>query len=130
VRDDNRVQNLAWKTARGNADDRDRHGHTLRGDAHPFRLHPELTARGDRNGSRKYPERLKRGNENPRNVYYDRYPKGEQFHTAKLTADLVREIRRRYAAGEGSQRVLAAEYGIALSSLRQVVVRLSWKHVE
>jgi hypothetical protein len=129
-RDDNRRENLSWKTMSANNQDKWRHGTMPTGDASGSRLHPESRPRGDRNGSRLHTERLKRGDDHPARLHPECVRRGEACHTAKLTPDLVRDIRRRYAAGEGSQRVLAAEYGLALSSLRQVVVRLSWRHVE
>lgn len=46
----------------------------------------------------------------------------------KLTADDVRAIRRRAAAGE-SRGDLAAAYGINRSNIRGIVVGKTWKHV-
>jgi hypothetical protein len=40
---------------------------------------------------------------------------------AKLTAEQVREIRRRHAAGEGSYPVLAAEFGLHPQNVGRVV---------
>jgi hypothetical protein len=40
-RTDNRRANLAWKTPRENAADRERHGATARGDRHGSHTHPE-----------------------------------------------------------------------------------------
>jgi hypothetical protein len=48
---------------------------------------------------------------------------------AKLNDDLVREIRARYANGEGSQRVLGLEYGVTQTLIGMVVRRTVWKHV-
>lgn len=46
----------------------------------------------------------------------------------KLTVDNVREIRRRYAAGE-SQAAVAADYGVKPITVQAVVKRRNWKHV-
>ena len=53
---------------------------------------------------------------------------GEQRKGAKLTADRVRAIRKRSAAGE-SDRDLAAEYGVAVGAVRDVRLWRTWKHV-
>lgn len=56
-------------------------------------------------------------------------PKGEAHADAKLTAQHVRQIRRRYAAGRITYRALAAEYGVAHSSIGGIVRRETWKHI-
>lgn len=45
-----------------------------------------------------------------------------------VTADDVREIRRRYAAGE-SQRQLAREYGVSHPTVHNIVHRKSWQAI-
>lgn len=54
---------------------------------------------------------------------------GERNHLAKLTADSVRAIRARHAAGGCSLKTLAAEYGTTKQAIAQVVARHTWKHV-
>jgi hypothetical protein len=54
--------------------------------------------------------------------------KGEQAPLSKLTEDNVREIRRRYVAGE-LQRVLGAEFGVSQGVISEVVNGNAWKHV-
>jgi hypothetical protein len=46
----------------------------------------------------------------------------------KLTADSVRQIRRRYAAGE-KQADLALEFGVTQGSISMTVSGQKWKHV-
>jgi hypothetical protein len=58
-----------------------------------------------------------------------RAPKGEAHRDAVLTEDQVREIRARYAAGGIPYRVLAAEFGVHLVTISQLVTRKTWKHV-
>lgn len=58
-----------------------------------------------------------------------RKARGEAHPQAKLTDDIVREIRRRYGAGE-KQIPLATEYGVAQGIISQVVRRESWSHVQ
>lgn len=48
-------------------------------------------------------------------------PKGELNPAAKLTSEKVRELRRRYAAGEGTQGRLAEEYGITQSAACKII---------
>ncbi len=74
-------------------------GRTTSGDRHPWRTHPELIRRG------------------------------EAHHGAKLTGEHVREIRRRYAAGGISQRVLGAQYGIQQGAVSAILRGKKWSHV-
>jgi hypothetical protein len=55
-------------------------------------------------------------------------PRGIFHHATKLTATDVPVIRARAAAGEPLGR-LAREYGVHRVTLRDVVRRVSWKHV-
>jgi len=55
--------------------------------------------------------------------------KGSGNHLAKLTEDDVREIRRRCAAKEGSQKAIAAEFGIVPSLVSMIHLRKVWTHV-
>jgi hypothetical protein len=54
---------------------------------------------------------------------------GERCGTAKLTADKVMAIRRRYAEGGISQRALAAHNGVTHPTIRQIVTRTTWQHI-
>jgi group I intron endonuclease len=54
---------------------------------------------------------------------------GEANPRALLTESDVREIRRRYTAGQGSQRALANEYGVHQVTVSALVRRRTWKHV-
>jgi hypothetical protein len=58
-----------------------------------------------------------------------RYSHGEQHRDAKVTADQVREIRRRYAAGGVSQTALGREFGLSQHSIWQIVRNVTWKEV-
>lgn len=69
---------------------------------------------GERSGARTHPERI---------------PRGMAQGGAKLTDDQVVEIRRLYAAGAGSQRTLAARFGVAVITVSRVVRRTHWTHV-
>lgn len=55
---------------------------------------------------------------------------GERHHRAKLTADDVRAIRARYAAGERTQVQLAAEYGVRQTTISMIILRRVWTHLD
>jgi predicted XRE-type DNA-binding protein len=54
---------------------------------------------------------------------------GSANGNAKLTEDIVREIRRLYATGEFSQRELARRFGVSQSVISRIVGRQIWKHI-
>jgi hypothetical protein len=53
---------------------------------------------------------------------------GERGSSAKLTADQVREIRKRYANGT-RVHVLAKEYGVKQPTVSNIIARTTWKHL-
>jgi hypothetical protein len=55
--------------------------------------------------------------------------RGEKNHHAKLTTLLVREIRQRYARGDGSFRALGSQYGVSWQVVQRIVHRRTWAHV-
>jgi hypothetical protein len=55
--------------------------------------------------------------------------RGERSARARLTAQAVAEIRRRYAAGGISQTQLAAEFGVGSSCISRLVRGLGWSHI-
>lgn len=57
------------------------------------------------------------------------YRSGAAHWRAKLTAAQVREIRARYATREVSQHKLAAEFGVSVLALSNVIHRKSWAHI-
>lgn len=56
-------------------------------------------------------------------------PPSVEHSQAKLTADQVREIRRRYAAGEGSTHQLCQDYGITAMAFWRVAKGLTYTDV-
>jgi hypothetical protein len=54
---------------------------------------------------------------------------GENSAMAKLTANDVREIRHRYADGGVTFQQLSKEYGVANSSISNILTRKTWKHI-
>lgn len=69
---------------------------------------------GDRAFARLHPERLARG---------------EDQGLSKLTEREVQLIREIYAGGGVTHRGLAAEFGVAKTSISRVLYRLTWRHV-
>jgi hypothetical protein len=57
-----------------------------------------------------------------------RLAQGERVKLAKLTAEAVREIRRRRADGE-TCRQIARDLGVSNQVISQIVKRQTWKHV-
>lgn len=55
-----------------------------------------------------------------------RAPGGERNARAKLSEATIEEIRRRYAAGDVTQRSLAELYGVTRSNISCIVLRKSW----
>jgi hypothetical protein len=56
--------------------------------------------------------------------------KGERNPAHKVTADEVREIRRRYAAGGVTQQELGNEFGLTQGIISHMIVRRTWKSVD
>ncbi len=52
---------------------------------------------------------------------------GEHNPRAKLTADMVKDIRRRYAAGGETQKSLAIEFGVCQRSISLIVRGITWQ---
>lgn len=64
------------------------------------------------------------------NKFPERRLRGEQQSLAKLTADLVREIRRKKRESTISYKKMAEQYGVCPQLLHQVVKRKIWNWVE
>lgn len=54
---------------------------------------------------------------------------GERNRAARLTANQVRDIRRRHADGGVTQADLAEEYGVAQTTVGRIIRRQKWKSV-
>lgn len=62
-------------------------------------------------------------------VAKDRHVKGGRRLNTKVTPELVREIRSRYAGGGVTQDELAEQYGYARNLIQRLLTRKTWKHV-
>lgn len=60
-----------------------------------------------------------------------RFEHGEDRYNSKLTADHVREIRRRFVKGskENGLAALGREFGVYDTMIHHIVTRRRWKHV-
>lgn len=54
---------------------------------------------------------------------------GEQQGSAKLTAEIVKQIRQLYATGEVTQLQLAARFGVSQSAVSHVLNHRNWTHI-
>jgi hypothetical protein len=54
---------------------------------------------------------------------------GESVHNARLSRDGVIAIRNAYAAGDVTQRALAARYGVTQTAIHGVVTMRTWRDV-
>ena len=54
---------------------------------------------------------------------------GHEHYMARLTEDDVRSIRARYKPGVVTRIMLANEYGVAPTTIGDIVSRRTWKHV-
>jgi hypothetical protein len=101
-------------THRDNMEDMVSKGRSATGDRNAARLFPERRARGLKHGSHTKPHTLRRGSSNG---------------NSHLTEEKVAVIRRRYCAGEASQRKLAEEFSLSINWVNQIVRGLVWKHI-
>jgi HNH endonuclease len=116
-------------TQKENRQDAVRKGRTAKGEQTGVYTHPESRATGERNGQRKHPERTARGERHGFALHPETHARGEQVGASKLTDDIVRLIRQRYAEGNVSQAQLAAEFGVIQITVSRIVRRETWKHV-
>jgi hypothetical protein len=58
-----------------------------------------------------------------------RQARGSRTHTAKLTTEDVLAIRRLYEPRQGTYRVLAELFGVSERTVRDVVNRVTWRHL-
>lgn len=69
-----------------------------------------------------------RGERSGVNTRPEAFPRGERHHQSKLTTDVVRDIRARYAAGE-SQTAIARSVGVSQATISAIVLCKVWRHV-
>jgi len=72
------------------------------------------SAKGERSGSRTHPEKR---------------PRGKANGNAKLTEHQVRKIREQYRAGGISCQALAQNWGVAKTTIVNIVLCRTWRHI-
>lgn len=87
---------------------------TPRGDDHPFRKHPELTAQfsGDKHWTKRHPEKIARG----------------ENGTAKITEIVAYEIKNRPQSE--SDVAIASSLGVSYKIVTDIRSGKSWVHVQ
>lgn len=113
--DNHRDRNAKGRQAKGEAITRNRV--LPRGDAHPLRKEPWRAARGARHSSRTHPERI---------------PRGTDHGNAKLTDEIVAEIRHLYRPRdrEFSQTALAKRFDVTQATVGNIVRGKTWRHIK
>lgn len=56
-------------------------------------------------------------------------PRGKDHWNSRTTEEIVKILRARHAAGTGTFRSLAAEFGIAHTTVSDIIRRRTWAHV-
>jgi hypothetical protein len=74
-------------------------------------------------------ERQAKG-ERMRAIRKEHAARGERCGSAKLTERDVREIRANYAPTRGCATRLSVEYGVGITTIRKIIRRETWQHVE
>lgn len=74
-------------------------------------------------------DKIEKGRQPPRIVRPESVLRGEAVSNAKLTDQIVREIRRRYAAGGISMQHLAREYGVGAMTIHRAIRGHTWRHL-
>lgn len=62
-------------------------------------------------------------------AHFNRFPTGTRHPKAKVTPELVRELRRDYAAGGVGVATLGERVGLHASTVHDIVTGKTWRHV-
>ena len=87
-----------------------------------------ITPSGEEHWTHRKPGLVKRGAAHYRRIDPMRGPIGEANGNAKVTADIVRSIRLRAAAGD-KQLTIAADFAVSTNVVSRIVTRKTWRHV-
>lgn len=113
ARQNNVPGNLYWATAKENADDRERHGTTVRGEKHWTQAKPDKVPRGGQHYR-------KRPGYSP--------PKGEGMAASKLTeADAIAIISAPPTLGSG--KALSERYGVSMGLITAIRKGRAWAYL-
>lgn len=99
-----------------------------------FRRKKAIAAKGNHNAlGHKVSDLSRKGiSKNLKEYYFNggEAVRGEENGQSKMTADQVRELRKKYASGGVSMRGLANDYPITYSTVRNIIHRKYWRHIE
>lgn len=56
-------------------------------------------------------------------------PKGEQCKKSDLTAEKIKEIRRKYKPYSYTLKMLSSEYGVSIVSIFNIIHEYNWRHI-
>lgn len=90
--------------------------------------HPESRTYGDNNGTRLHPGRLARGPNNGKYTHPEKTPRGENNGMAKLTTEIVLEIRGLKKL-KWPQRKIANHLKVSESTISHIILNKTWRHV-
>lgn len=85
-------------------------------------------AKGPTSGAHTHPDRVSRGTKHS-SVMKVAAARGEKQHMAKLTSELVLEIRKLLETSGLSQREIAEQYDVTKGTISAIHVRKNWKHI-
>lgn len=88
------------------------------------------TAGGDNHWTRRFPERVQRGDEHYRKRREYNGARGSRHGHAKLTEQMVNDIRAQYIPGRVSQQSLADQYGVSQVTISLMVRHKFWTHIQ
>jgi AraC-like DNA-binding protein len=88
-----------------------------------------MTSKG-RNGAHTHPERWKRGLEHHTHLRPETLKRGTENHNAKVTDDVVRDIRHLRNIEKWELKRLAAHFDMSISQVQKIAARTVWKHVD
>jgi len=87
------------------------------------------SASGDRHGSRTHPERIPRGNSSGMRKHPGSVARGSKNGNSKINEASVIYIKKAYAKGNVTQKHLADEFGIDITTVHCIVRGKTWRHV-
>lgn len=125
-----RPDHLFLGTAADNTADAKAKGRTATGERNGSRLHPERLAWGDLNWTRRHPDLVPRGKTHWAKRHPERARRGEGLPWAKLTSDDVRQIRHLFATEQTPSKILSLKFGVHQGTIRSIIRKSTWKHVE
>lgn len=86
-------------------------------------------ASGDKNGSRIHRDRMPRGDASFARRHPELMPRGESNGRSRLSENSVIEIRKLYATGMYSNRLLASKYNVVHQLISRIIRREIWTHI-